>query len=73
MFNKRKQQDIGKARFNAQTEVKFREWYDNNGADELPLEYLILPNPAEIFEEDKARDKIIEIQDMNASTAGRGE
>lgn len=67
-FNTRKLQNIGKARVNAKTEIKFRELYDGKRTDELPHEFKVLPNPEDIFEEKRAIEKLIQIEDMNATS-----
>ena len=53
------------------TEIKFRELYEGSG-DELPKEFQILPNPTDIFEEKKAIEKVIQIEDMNISSKNGG-
>lgn len=56
-FKKKYQTDIGRARITAQTEVKFREWFETVDAPE----FRILPEPYSIFGVEKAKEKIEEI------------
>ena len=53
------------------TEIRFRELYEGSG-DELPIEFQILPNPTDIFEEKKAIEKVIQIEDMNMQSKNGG-
>ena len=52
----RKRNDIGRARATAQTEIKFKELYE----DHIPKEFDLLPDPTKVFEEEKAIEEIVE-------------
>jgi hypothetical protein len=47
----------------AKTEIKFREWFD---AMDVP-EFKILPNPSSLFQEEKAIEKIEQIETNNSA------
>lgn len=60
-FRKKYQTDIGRARITAQTEVKFREWFETVDAPE----FKILPEHLSIYGVEKAKEKIEEIQNLH--------
>lgn len=63
LHRKRSLQDLAKARHNAEVEIKFREWYEKK--KELPNEFQVMPDPAQVFAEDKAIEMIDAIIDKN--------
>ena len=54
MARKKSMRNIASMRHTAKTEVKFRELYDGK----MPKEFKILPNPTDLFAEDKVKEEI---------------
>ena len=63
LYHSQNMKDIAKARKNAETEIKFREWY--NKEKTLPQEFSIMPDPEQVFAENKARETIEAIREKN--------
>ena len=59
LHRKRSLQDIAMARRNAEIEIKFRETYEKD----MPKEFAVMPDPAQVFSEQKAIDVIDAIRD----------